>query len=49
VIGFLVTYLIEQVVTVTYSVSIVDTYISRSLDGARIGGCRLPFDCSWRT
>jgi hypothetical protein len=34
-----VTNLIEQVVTVTYSISTIDTYILGRLDGARIGGC----------
>jgi hypothetical protein len=37
--GFSVTYLTEQVVTVTYLVSTFGTYISRWLDKARIGGC----------
>jgi hypothetical protein len=36
---FSVTDLMEQVVTVTYSISTFDTYISRWLDGARKGGC----------
>jgi hypothetical protein len=33
-----VTYLTEQVVTMTYSVSTFGTYISGWLDGSRIGG-----------
>jgi hypothetical protein len=37
--GFSVTYLKEQVVTVTYLVSTFDTYISGQMDGERIGGC----------
>jgi hypothetical protein len=37
--SFSVIYLIEQVVTVTYSVSTFGTYISGRLDGERIGGC----------
>jgi hypothetical protein len=34
-----VTYLIEHIVTVTYSVSTFGTYISGRLDRERIGGC----------
>jgi len=39
VIGFSVTDLAEQVVTVTYSVSTFGTYILGWLDGESIGGC----------